>query len=79
MILPIRSAGVFERPSRDSEGFIHATGSESSVWVDLPTIGERRTRADILVSVGAAVKVILNEAEQERRRTAGRDAPSLRR
>ncbi len=79
MILPIRSAGVFERPSRDTEGFIYATGSESSVWVDLLTIGERCTRADILVSVGAAVKVILNKAEQERRRTAGRDAPSLRR
>ncbi len=64
MILPIRSASVFERPSRHSEGFTHATGSESSVWVDLPTIGERRTRADILVSVGAAVKVILNDAKR---------------
>lgn len=79
MILPIRSAGVLERPSRDSEGFIHATGTESIVWVDLLTIGERRARANIQVSVGAAVKVILNEAEQERRRTVGRDAPSLRR
>lgn len=79
MILPIRSAGVLERPSRDSEDFIHATGHESSVWGDLLTIGKRRARANILVSVGAAVKAILNEAEQERRRTAGRDAPSLRR
>lgn len=33
----------------------------------------------MLVSVDAAVTVKLNEAEQERRRTAGRDAPSLRR